>query len=254
MRESFFGNADVPKVVQFTEELELYIDWYKESDYQNVIQLMIDASKEGKGVGTKEFPNEESIRLKIQDPNEKMFVCKDNKNMKLVSAFFLSPCPLSRSQHSPNMGAYGFVDKVYRGQGIGQNLIYLMKYMASSLGYRSVISRHALISRTNIPGRSAGATYMGIIPKSLRIDKLNVVVDDVIVYYGYHWPQVAPEKVYICVSISVGQECFEFLCGQLKSCSQQQRDECFHTYFALNFISSSIYRISSGVLRRSFQG
>ena len=195
MRESFFGKTDFPMVIQFTEDLKLHIDWYKESDYKNVIQLMIDASKEGKGVGTKEFPNEESIKLKIKDPSEKMFVCKDNMNMKLVSAFFLSPCPLSRSQHSPNMGAYGFVDEEYRGQGIGQNLIYLMKYMASSLGYRSVISRHALTSRTNIPGRAAGATYMGIIPKSLRIDKLNVVVDDVIVYYGYHWPQVAPEQV-----------------------------------------------------------
>ena len=84
-----------------------------------------------------------------------------------------------------------------------------MKYMASSLGYRSVLSRHALTSRTNIPGRAAGATYMGIIPKSLRIDKLNVVVDDVIVYYGYHWPQVAPEQV---ISMYISARQVDFVC------------------------------------------
>ena len=198
MRGSFFGSVDVPKVIKFSEDLELLIDWYKECDYEEVAQLMKAATKEGKGVGVKEFTTEGSIKEKIDDPNEKIFTCRDNSNRQLISAFFISPCSLSRSQNSPNRGAYGFVNELYRGQGIGQNLIYLMmKYMASSLGYRSVIGRHALTSRTNIPGRAAGATYMGIIPKSLKIDKPNVVVDDVIVYYGYHWPKLSPEKVFL---------------------------------------------------------
>ena len=195
MSESFSGTLVVPKVIKFSENLDLHIDWYKESDYAEVVELMRAATKEGKGVGVKEFQTEDSIREKINDPNENLFVYRDNSNRNLISAFFISPCTLSRSQNSPNRGAYGFVNETYRGQGVGQKLIYLMKYVASSLGYRSVVGRHALTSRTNIPGRAAGATYMGIIPKSLSIDRPNVVVDDVIVYYGYHWPKVCPEKV-----------------------------------------------------------
>ena len=200
IRKSFFRDDNFPKIIQFTNSLKLQIDWYKESEYRDVLQVIDAAVKEGGGVGSKEFSNEESIRRRIQDPNEKLSLCRDTSNKKLVSAFFFSPCSLSRSQHSPNMGSYGFVNSEYRGRGVGQNLIYLMKYIAASLGHRSVLCRQAVTSRINIPGRGAGGTYTGIIPKSMKIEKpINVVVDDVIAYYGNASPLISAERVRACL-------------------------------------------------------
>ncbi len=188
--QAYQSSPALPKEIQFTDSLKLRIDWYKETDFKEIVALVLGTAKEKKGVGDDEFPSESSLREKVNCPREVIYVARNASDNELVSVFFLSPCALSRSEHSPNVGAYAFVNTKHRGQRVGENLIFLMKFVASSLGHRAVVGRHALTTRAIIPGRASGGTYHGVIPKSVRIGN-SLVVDDLIVSYAFHWPKVS---------------------------------------------------------------
>ncbi len=195
MKQAFSDKSGLPVFIPMTSDLKVRVDWFKETDFREIVDLVLRSRDEGKGVGASEFSSEEIIRQKIEDPQTKLSVSREVGTNHLVAVFFMFPCLLSRSQRSPNCGAFGFVHEKYRGKGVGASMILLQQFLACSLGQRTVLGRHALTSRTNIPGRSAGATYLGIIPKSLRMQNLTAVVDDVITYYGFHAPQLQPVSV-----------------------------------------------------------
>ena len=94
------------------------------------------------------------------------------------------------------LGGNFAVNEKYRSQGIGQFFNVVLQYISSGQGLKPVLGRHTITARSGIPARSSGAVYLGIIPKSIRIKKPNVVADDIIVSYGDHWPRQNKQKIY----------------------------------------------------------
>ena len=112
-----------------------------------------------------------------------MVIIRDKANGTLVSAAFTCPASMVRSTKSPLCGGYLFVNEAYRGARVGYCLNELMMYTMLQDGYKGLIGRVAVTSRSVLLAREAGSVYMGIIPKSLKISKWNQIVDDIIVYY-----------------------------------------------------------------------
>ena len=118
------------------------------------------------------------------------YILRDtSENGHLIAVSVLVPCSLARSERPVYWGGNTVVHEKYRGRSIVRFIATVTKYIASAQGQGAVLGRHTITAKTNLPARSSGAIYLGIIPKSIRIKKPNVVADDIIVFYGDHWPR-----------------------------------------------------------------
>ena len=153
----------------------------EKKDFKEVFKLVHESSRNSTGVDDREFPDEACVRKKIEE--SKVLIIRDKANGTLVSAAFTYAASMVRSTNSPLCGGYLFVNEAYRGARVGYRLNELMMYTMLQDGYKGLIGRVAVTSRSVLLAREAGSVYLGIIPKSLKISKWNQIVDDIIVYY-----------------------------------------------------------------------
>ena len=189
LKDRLLNDPSLPVVIPFKNHVNFYINLYKEeTDLKDICALMKGVSDEGLGIGSKEYATDDDVKEKLRQGTT--FVLRDTcENGNLIALNILVPCSLSRSEHPLYTGSNIAVHEKYRSQGIGEFLIIVLQYIGSGLGLKPVLGRHTITARSNIPARSGGAVYLGIIPKSIRIKKPNVVADDIIVFYGDHWPE-----------------------------------------------------------------
>ncbi len=153
----------------------------KEKDFPEVFILANASSRNSTGVDEREFENEVKVHAKLNE--SKVVILRDNANGALVSVVLTCPTGLSRSSRPPLCGGYIIVNEKYRGSKIGFFVNNLLIDHLVAKEHRGLLGRTAVTSRSVLGAREAGGAYLGIIPKSLKIPKWNVVVDDIIVYY-----------------------------------------------------------------------
>ena len=181
----------MPKFLQIpgflrVSNVDTEVTMYDEKkDFHEVFKLAHESSRNSTGVDEREFPDKETVHKKINE--SKVVIVRDKANGALVSAVFTCPTRLVRSTQSPLCGGYLIVNELYRGARVGYSLNQLMMYSMVQDGYKGLIGRVAVTSRSILLAREAGSVYLGIIPKSLKISKWNQVVDDVIVYYDLQY-------------------------------------------------------------------
>ena len=168
--EGLLNNPSLPTVVPFGN-LRIHIDMYKkERDFREISSLMKAASEEGIGFDSKEFVTNDDVDRKL---NKSVgYILRDTSETgPLVAASFMVPCSLSRSERPVYWGGNGVVSKKYRSQGIAEFLLTAIRHLSRGQGHNAVLARHTITAKSNLPGRSCGAVYLGIIPKSIRIRK-----------------------------------------------------------------------------------
>ena len=195
LKERLLNDPSLPVVIPFKDKVSLYINLYKEErDFKDICAVMKGVSDEGLGIGSKEYVTDYDVKDKLRQSTT--FVLRDTcENGNLIAVNILVPCSLTRSERPLYTGSNIAVHEKYRSQGIGEFLIVVLQYIGSGQGLKPVLGRHTITTRSNIPARSGGAVYLGIIPKSIRIKKPKVVADDIIVFYGDHWPRKNEETV-----------------------------------------------------------
>ena len=196
-------------VIPFKNNVNIYINLFNEDrDFKDIYALMKGVSDEGLGISSKEYTTDDDVKDKLRQSTT--FISRDNgENGNLIAVNILMTCSLTRSERPLYTGGNVAVHEKYRSRGIGKFLVVVLQYIASGQGLKPLLDRRTITARSNIPVRSGGAVYLGIIPKSIRIKKPNVVADDIIVFYGDHWPR-KHEKTVDGVSIYVFFEDYFF--------------------------------------------
>ena len=180
-----------PTLLKF-ENMTVFADRYEKSrDFEQLFSLMKGASDEGIGIDSKEYTSSERVE-KVLDKSITYVWKEESPTGNLMAASLIMPCVLSRSERPVYNGSNLVVHEKYRSRGIGRFVLVSMQKM--NLGHNPVLGRHTIIARSMLPARFVGATYLGIIPKSIRLRKPEVVVDDVIVYYGHHMPTYTDKR------------------------------------------------------------
>ena len=225
LKDRLLNDPSLPVVIPFKNNVNIYINLYNEyRDFKDICPLMKSVSDEGLGIGSKEYATDDDVKDKLRQGTT--FILRDNdENGNLIGVNILMPCSLTKSERPLYTGSNVAVHPKYRSQGIGEFVLVVLQYIASGQGLKPILGRHTITARSNIPARSGGAVYLGIIPKSIRIKKPNVVADDIIVFYGDHWPRKKEETV---DGVSTGTCIF---CRFLFRTSNCCCSACFKNYY-----------------------
>ena len=102
----------------------------------------------------------------------------------LFASIFLFPSPLCRSLKPVLTSGYVVVDPRYKGKGIASEIAKYIDIFSIQNGYHGHISRISVHARHLVPWIRQGREPLGIIPKSLYVEKLGWM-PDMIMYDDY---------------------------------------------------------------------
>ena len=170
----------LPAEITISDGEVAVLDWYQEEKhFSDVCKILKSGSEENmKGIQTDEFPTEDDVRNKID--NSKVVAGVEKNSGLFVGGCLFFRSPLARSTEPTHTGGFILVNPNYRGKGIAEKLLTLMAFLAIDMGYTGMYGRVAVIAKSIVPSRRAGANYFGIIPNSIKVLDRDEWLDDLV--------------------------------------------------------------------------
>ena len=174
------GGFSLPAEIAISDDETAVLEWYqKEKHFFDVCKILKSGSEENiKGIQTDEFPTEDDVRRKIE--NSKVVVGVEKNSGLFVGGCLMFRSPLARSTEPTHTGGFILVNPKYRGKGLAEKLLTLMAFLAVDMGYTGMYGRVAVIAKSIVPSRRAGANYFGIIPNSIKVLDRDEWLDDLV--------------------------------------------------------------------------